>query len=82
MHLLIFMPTIHRSADWKICLYAADHLPPHFHVVLRDGREALVEISTLAAIRGGISRRLLSDALAWAAENRSELERKWQELNP
>lgn len=29
------MPTIIRFASSTVTLYAADHLPPHFHVRLR-----------------------------------------------
>ena len=46
-------------------MYAGDHLPPHFHVLMNDGREALVEISTLAVMRGSVPARELTDALTW-----------------
>ena len=39
-------------------MYAADHLPPHFHVRMNDGREALVEIATLAVLRGSAAKRI------------------------
>lgn len=42
-------------------MYAADHLPPHFHVRLHDGREVLVEIATLDVLRGSVARRELAD---------------------
>ncbi|OLU22538.1 hypothetical protein BVH03_25015 [Pseudomonas sp. PA15(2017)] len=63
-------------------LYAGDHLPPHFHVRLQDGREALVEINGLAVLSGRIARRELAAALQWAAENHALLSAKWEELNP
>ena len=76
------MPTIVRLSNCVVTMYAADHLPPHFHVRWNDGREALVEIETLAVLSGKISRRELGPALQWAAENQSVLAAKWKELNP
>lgn len=77
------MPTINRLQSCTINMYAADHLPPHFHVRMQDGRQALVEIKTLKVIsRGRVSERDLKEALAWAAKNVSLLTTKWEELNP
>ena len=75
------MPTLARLPDCTITLYAADHLPPHFHVRLNDGREALVEIAGLAVLRGQLAKRELAAALAWAAANQALLHAKWKELN-
>jgi len=63
-------------------MYAGDHLPPHFHIRLQDGREALVEIASLSVLYGRIAHRQLAEALAWAAENQAHLRAKWEELNP
>jgi len=41
-------------------MYAGDHLPPHFHIRLQDGREALVEIASLSMLYGRIARRQLA----------------------
>lgn len=76
------MPTLARLARSAVTMYAADHLPPHFHVRLHDGREALVEIATLDVLRGSIARRDLAEALTWAEANRAALAAKWKELNP
>jgi len=63
-------------------MYAADHQPPHFHVRMRDGREALVVIATLSALTSSLKPRELAEALAWAERNIDILTAKWQELNP
>lgn len=76
------MPRIKRLPTCSIILYAGDHLPPHFHVRMHDGREALVEIATLTVLSGRIARRELADALEWATENRALLSAKWEEQNP
>jgi len=33
-------------------MYAHDHLPPHFHVGMNDGRECLIEIDTMQFLAG------------------------------
>ena len=76
------MPTLARLADCTIAMYAADHLPPHFHVRYKDGREALVEIASLAVLRGQFTARELAVAMTWAMTHGSALRIKWKELNP
>ncbi|PPU77684.1 DUF4160 domain-containing protein [Xanthomonas sp. NCPPB 1638] len=63
-------------------MYAADHQPPHFHVRMRDGREALVMIATLKTLTSSLKARELAEALEWAAGNVPLLNANWQELNP
>ncbi|WP_416340113.1 DUF4160 domain-containing protein [Pseudomonas sp. C11] len=63
-------------------MYPADHPPPHFHVVLNDGREALVEIEGLALLPCKLKLREIDDALAWADQNLALLKREWKRLNP
>jgi len=58
------MPTLARLVQSTITMYAGDHLPPHFHVRMNDGREALVELATLQVLRGSLPARDLADALA------------------
>ncbi|WP_231502127.1 DUF4160 domain-containing protein [Paracidovorax avenae] len=60
----------------------ADHLPQHVHVVLSDGREALVEIADLTVTADRIKRREIVPALEWVEKNRAALAAKWKELNP
>ena len=76
------MPTIKRLPTCTITLYAGDHLPPHFHVRLQDGREALIEIASLSVLSGRVARRELGAALEWAADNQALLSDKWEALNP
>jgi hypothetical protein len=60
-------------------MFFADHNPPHFHVLGKQGA-AQVRIDTLEVIAesGKID---LDEALAWAAENRAFLEAKWAEFS-
>lgn len=73
------MPRLVRFANTEIAMYFADHPPPHFHVLGRDGA-AQIEIATLEVI--ALSGRVdLRDALRWAEANRDVLEAKWNELS-
>lgn len=76
------MPTIARFSQSTVNMYAGDHLPPHFHVRMNDGREALVVISTMNVLRGAIPARELAESLKWARANIEFLDSKWKELNP
>jgi len=76
------MPTLVRLSDCTIHMYAGDHLPPHFHVRMRDGREALIEIAGLSVLRGNLSARTLQSALDWAQHHQAQLSTQWRELNP
>ena len=73
------MPRLIRFANSEIALYFADHNPPHFHVLGRDGA-AQVRIDTLEVMElsGKVDMR---EALEWAAENRELIAAKWTELS-
>lgn len=73
------MPRLVRFSNSEIAMYFADHNPPHFHVLGRDGA-AQVAIETLEVI--AISGRVdVREALEWAAENKAVLRAKWNELS-
>ena len=73
------MLRIARFASAEIAMYFADHPPPHFHVLGREGA-AQVDIETLEVIasRGRID---LREAPAWAAAHRAELRAHWARLS-
>ena len=81
VHYSGLMPTIKRFTTCRICIYPDDHMPPHFHVVSNDGRDALVELAGLF-VHGGLSKRELREALQWAAGNIDLLNMKFKEYNP
>jgi hypothetical protein len=64
-----------------IRVYANDHLPAHFHVVTPDA-EALIEIATLAILRGSLPSRVEREALAWAVANKAAIAAEWNRINP
>jgi len=82
LHYDAVMPTLAHLAQSIITLYAGDHLPPHFHVRMNDGREALVVIDSLQVLRGSVPMRELAEAITWARANQAALSAKWTELNP
>jgi hypothetical protein len=73
------VPRIARFSSTEIAMYFADHPPPHFHVLGRDGA-AQVRIDTLEVIVSS-GRIDLREALMWAADNREILSAKWDELS-
>lgn len=60
-------------------MFFADHNPPQFHVLGREGA-AQISIETLEvfAMSGRVD---LREALEWAAENKALLSAKWNELS-
>ena len=60
-------------------MYFADHNPPHFHVLGRDGA-AQIAIDTLEVIE--LSGRIdLRDALDWASDHQADLREYWNKLS-
>lgn len=74
------MPTMQRLSDCRILMYVGDHPPPHVHVVLRDGRNAIVEIESLLVV-GKLAGREIRDALIWIAARKAFLLTEWQRYN-
>ena len=73
------MPRLARFSSTEIAMFFADHNPPHFHVLGREGA-AQVAIDTLEVI--AMSGRLdLREALEWAARNKALLKAPWNELS-
>jgi hypothetical protein len=63
-----------------IAMYAADHNPPHVHVMQAE-HEALVDIKTGVVLAGSVPVNKLRQALDWIHQNRQALLEKWEELN-
>ena len=76
------MPLIQRFLNCAIFVNTRDHNPPHFHVRMSDGREALVGIADLEILSHDVSKREIKDALNWAANNKDLLSAKFKEFNP
>lgn len=74
------MPVIQRFANCLVRINARDHAPPHFHILMNDGREAWVRIDSLEIIHGKVAVREVSTVLDWAAANRAFLAIKFEEL--
>lgn len=73
------MPRLMRFSASEIAMFFADHNPPHFHVLGREGA-AQVRIDTLEVIvmSGKVD---LREALAWAADNKALLEARWRDYS-
>ncbi len=66
------MPEVSRFFGIAIRFYYNDHEPAHFHAVYCE-HEALIEIASLAVLRGELPRPGASVGLEWAALHRAEL---------
>jgi Domain of unknown function (DUF4160) len=72
------MPRIMRFANAEIAMFFADHNPPHFHVLGRDGAaQVAIDSLEVIAMNGRVD---LREALAWAAANKPLLWERWQAL--
>jgi hypothetical protein len=75
------MPVLKKFSATRVVMYAGDHLLPHVHVQLRDGRECTVEIDSLKVV-GRVSARELREELRWIESNQVFLLFEWRRLNP
>jgi len=71
------MPEVSRFFGIVIRMYFNDHEPAHFHALYGE-YEALIEIDTLAILRGELPRRAMALVLEWAAVHREELKLDWE----
>jgi hypothetical protein len=71
------MPTISAFYGILIQMFWQDHAPPHFHALYGEF-EALIDIRTLAVIRGSLPRRALALVREWATLHHNELMEDWQ----
>jgi hypothetical protein len=75
------MTILQRFPASRILIYADDHLLPHVHIKLRDGRECRVEIDSLK-IQGRVATHEIRDELAWITAHRRFLLDEWRRYNP
>lgn len=79
------MPTIVRLTRCKICMYAGDHAPPHFHVRSLKGPAwtASVAIASFRILKGKGPKADLEEAIRWAMvpDNLYRLVYEWRRLN-
>ena len=70
------MPIIAIVDGAKLCMYANDHWPPHFHILLAEHR-AVIDIETLRLTRGSFPKAKLRSILKWAKPRRVNLLEAW-----
>jgi hypothetical protein len=71
------MPTISAFYGILIQMYWDEHAPPHFHALYAE-HEALIDIRTLAVMRGSLPQRALALVQEWATPHRNELMENWR----
>jgi hypothetical protein len=57
-------------------MFYNEHAPPHFHAVY-SGAEVVVEIKTLAVLRGKLPPRAMGLVIEWASLHQEELMTDW-----
>jgi hypothetical protein len=73
------VPRVVRLANTEIAMYFADHNPPHFHILGRDGAaQVAIETLEVLAVSGRVDVR---EALDWASRNQSRLRELWTEFS-
>jgi hypothetical protein len=73
------MPRLARFTNTEIAMYFADHPPPHFDILGRDG-SAMVSLAGLEIIASS-GRIDVREALAWAELNSGVLWEQWNVLS-
>ena len=71
------MPTISVFYGILIQMFWREHAPPHFHALYAE-HEALIDIRTLAVIRGSLPHRALTLVREWATLHHDELIEDWR----
>lgn len=71
------MPTISMFYGILIQMFFNDHAPPHFHALYAE-YEVIINIKTLAVMRGKMPQRALVLVLEWAQLNRDALLTDWE----
>ena len=56
-------------------------MPPHFHVVMSDGRDCLVEIDSLEVF-DEVKAFDITEAIKWACNNKEQLIQEWRKWRP
>jgi hypothetical protein len=74
------MPEVARFDSCKVCMYADDHCPPHFHIRGR-GWDVSVDLQSFDIMKGEGDTVAIEQALEWARANQAQLYSEWGRLN-
>lgn len=71
------MPTVSAFRGVLVCMWFADHPPPHFHA--KHGEYQIkMSIDTLDVVTGKMPRQPLRHVREWAFAHRAELTDNWR----
>ena len=70
------MPKLSEFLGIAIYMYFRDHLPPHFHAFF-GGQEVLINIRTMAVLRGKFPSPQLGFVRTWGTIHQSALLAAW-----
>ena len=70
------MPEISRFFGIRILMFYEEHAPPHFHARYA-GQSAVLNLESLALVKGDLPGRALGLVVEWGREHRDELRANW-----
>lgn len=71
------MPAICTFFGVVIEMFWREHGPPHFHATYAE-HEAMIDVQTLAILRGFLPRRARSLVIEWATIHQAALMENWE----
>lgn len=71
------MPEISRFYGIVVYMFYNEHVPPHFHAKYAE-HEAVIDIETLAILKGSLPPRALGLVMEWAVLHKEELVSDWK----
>lgn len=74
------MVTVFRSAGMRFVIYTDDHEPAHVHVY-GDGEARIDIVRATVLSNRGMNKRDLAKALAIVQQERSLLQKTWEEIH-
>jgi hypothetical protein len=74
------MPELSRFYGIVVQMYYGDHLPPHF-LATYAGQKAVIDIETLAFIRGELPARARGLVIEWATLHQDELREAFRQAS-
>jgi len=71
------VPELSRFYGIVIRIFYDDHFPPHFHVKYGE-HKALIELDSLALLRGDLPARAHGLVVEWAKIHKKQLKLQWE----
>ena len=74
------MPCIKIIDSIKVYVYAADHPPPHFHILYAEYEELII-INDLTTYIGSVPPKHRQKIIQWASKHQGFIMKQWSKYN-